>query len=132
MRKAVLTLAALSAPAALMPTAASATIDCAGLPAQALLSPGVTAASSITVPVGTGVTVAYCQVNLELSPGDPVIKIRVGLPLTGWNGKIQNLGGGGCVGAVGSVTGATNTSYVGSSTDTGHNNGSCEEAVNLD
>ena len=118
--------------ASLTPTAAFATIDCAGLPAQALLSPGVTAASSTTVPVGGSVTVAYCQVNLELSPGDPVIKIRVGLPLTGWNGKVRNTGGGGCVGSVGSVTTATNGGYVGSSTDTGHNNGSCEEAINLD
>ena len=39
-----------------------------------------------------------------------------------WNGKVQNLGGGGCSGSVGSVTGATNYGWVGSSTDTGHNN----------
>jgi len=61
------------------------------------------------------------------------IRLRVGLPLNGidggsggipgggaWNGKVQNLGGGGLVGSVGAVTGATNVRYVGSSTDSGH------------
>jgi len=66
------------------------------------------------------------------------VTIRVGLPLnsrdggTGgapgmgaWNGKTRNLGGGGCVGSVGSVTSATSTGYVGSSTDAGHVGGDC-------
>ena len=38
-----------------------------------------------------------------------------------WNGKIENIGGGGQVGSVGSTTSATNGGYVGSSTDGGHN-----------
>lgn len=38
-----------------------------------------------------------------------------------WNGAIENIGGGGLVGTVGSNTQATNGGYVGSSTDTGHN-----------
>jgi Tannase and feruloyl esterase len=38
-----------------------------------------------------------------------------------WNGKIENIGGGGDVGTVGSTTAATNGGYVGSSTDAGHN-----------
>ena len=42
-----------------------------------------------------------------------------------WNGKLRNLGGGGTVGSVGAVTAATNTNYVGSSTDSGHNNAFC-------
>lgn len=61
------------------------------------------------------------------------VMLRIGLPLntkdggTGgeigaWNGKVRNLGGGSLVGAVGSVTGATETGYVGSSTDSGHTN----------
>jgi hypothetical protein len=37
-----------------------------------------------------------------------------------WNGKIQNLGGGGLVGSLLSVTNATNGGYVGSFTDSGH------------
>ena len=39
----------------------------------------------------------------------------------GWNGKVENLGGGGDAGTIGSTTSATNGGYVGSSTDTGHN-----------
>ena len=39
-----------------------------------------------------------------------------------WNGKVENLGGGGLVGSVGSTTQSTNGGYVGSSTDGGHNN----------
>jgi hypothetical protein len=41
-----------------------------------------------------------------------------------WNGKIQNLGGGGLIGTVGATTGATNFGWVGSSTDGGHNTSS--------
>jgi hypothetical protein len=62
---------------------------------------------------------------------DQRIVLRVGLPLNGldggaggpqgaWNGKVQNLGGGGLVGNVGNVFNATNAGYVGSSTDSGH------------
>jgi Tannase and feruloyl esterase len=61
------------------------------------------------------------------------IGIRVGLPLnsldggTGgvqgaWNGKVQNIGGGGLAGALNPVTSATDAGYVGSHTDTGHPN----------
>jgi len=60
-----------------------------------------------------------------------MISIGIGLPLSladagtggvqgNWNGRIEDLGGGGYAGAVGSVTGATNFGCAGSSTDTGH------------
>lgn len=75
----------------------------------------------------------YCRVELKYLRE---INIRVGLPLnsadggTGgvegaWNGKIQNLGGGGFGGVLGAVTGPVNGGYVGSSTDTGHNSAWC-------
>ena len=51
-----------------------------------------------------------------------------------WNGRLQHLGGGGLVGSVGSTTSATDASYVGSSTDTGHTgaqNGSAEGGGNF-
>ena len=67
--------------------------------------------------------------------GRQLIILRVGLPnnalesgeggapgFGAWNGKQRNLGGGGLVGNVGGVTGATNTRYVGTSTDSGHSN----------
>jgi feruloyl esterase len=87
--------------------------------------------------VPAGANAAYCRVEFK-----PVreINIRIGLPLnsvdggTGgvegdWNGKIQNLGGGGFGGTLGAVTGATNAGYVGSSTDTGHNNAWCTNVL---
>jgi Tannase and feruloyl esterase len=40
----------------------------------------------------------------------------------GWNGKVENLGGGGLAGVLEPVTQATNAGYVGSSSDGGHNN----------
>src|SRR5881296_77721 len=92
---------------------------------------------------------ARCEINfIYSSRGGPEfgydageqqrVTIRVGLPLnsqdggTGgapglgaWNGRTRALGGGGCVGSVGSVTSATSTGYVGSSTDSGHIGGDC-------
>jgi pimeloyl-ACP methyl ester carboxylesterase len=61
------------------------------------------------------------------------MRIRVGLPLaavdggTGggvqgaWNGKVKSLGNGGFAGQVVAVNGSTDTGYVGTGTDTGHN-----------
>jgi hypothetical protein len=88
--------------------------------------------TSVLVPP-TGANAAYCRVDLKYHRE---INIRVGLPLgqadggTGgvqgaWNGKLRNLGGGGTVGTVGAVTAATNSGYVGSSTDGGHSNAFC-------
>ena len=115
------------------PTAASALPNCADLAAAAAMSPGVISVTSVVTPAA-GSNAAYCQVNLKQFHE---INIRVGLPLNSadggaggssqgaWNGRIQNLGGGGFAGSVGAVTGATNARYVGSSTDTGHNNTVC-------
>jgi hypothetical protein len=89
---------------------------------------------------GAPATVSYCRVDLAYSAGlagpkdgydegqQQSIGIRIGLPLrandgggrTAWNGKIQNLGSGGCMGYLGSVTQATNHGYVGSTSDGGH------------
>src|SRR5947207_6046194 len=68
----------------------------------------------------SGPNAAYCRVELKYLRE---INIRVGLPLnpadggTGgvqgaWNGKIQNLGGGGFAGTRGAVTGSVNDGYV--------------------
>ncbi|HEX5957754.1 MAG TPA: tannase/feruloyl esterase family alpha/beta hydrolase [Hyphomicrobiaceae bacterium] len=85
----------------------------------------------------SGQNAAYCLVELKYVRE---INIRIGLPLNSedggaggiqgaWNGKIQNLGGGGFAGSLGAVTGPTNTGYVGSSTDTGHNSAWCASAL---
>ncbi len=90
---------------------------------------------------------ARCEINfIYSSRGGPEfgydegerqrVTIRVGLPRNSrdggaggvegaWNGRTRALGGGGCVGSVGSVTSATSTGYVGSSTDSGHIGGDC-------
>jgi tannase/feruloyl esterase len=87
---------------------------------------------------GSGSNAPYCLVELKYLRE---INIRIGLPLNSadggvgggsegaWNGKIQNLGGGGFAGSLGPVTSATNTGYVGSSTDTGHNSAWCASAL---
>jgi hypothetical protein len=89
---------------------------------------------------GAPPTTAYCRVDFTYDSGRSDVKdgydegqkqaigIRVGLPLrpddggagNGWNGKIQNLGSGGCMGYLGSVTQATNHGYVGTASDGGH------------
>jgi len=102
----------------------------------------VLTATSVVVPAGVeppgpggpgGPYPAYCEVNLKLFPA---INIRVGLPLNSadggaggvegaWNGKLQNLGGGGFAGSVGNVRAPVKVGYVGSSTDTGHDETWC-------
>ena len=99
----------------------------------------------------SGTTAARCEANFIYSDrGGPAngyavgqnqrIGIRVGFPLnnadggTGgvqgaWNGKVRNIGGGGLQGNLSSITAATNTGYVGSNTDTGHQTGSPTFAV---
>jgi feruloyl esterase len=88
--------------------------------------------TSVLVPAA-GANAAYCRVELKSLRE---INIRVGLPLSAadggtggvqgaWNGKLRNIGGGGTVGSLAAVTSATNTRYVGSHTDGGHNNAVC-------
>lgn len=112
------------------------------------LNPSFTTLTTFVTPpptVPVPVPVPYCRVDFIVSErGGPEagyalgenqrVVLRVGLPAnsadggTGgtldgegaWNGRVQNLGGGGLVGNVGQVTAATNQRYVGSSTDSGH------------
>jgi Tannase and feruloyl esterase len=135
--------AALMGTAAFVPSSAMANPlpNCAGLAAQLLKNRDILSATS-AVQAAAGGNLSYCLVNITVSdlagpaagylPGQKqMIEIGVGLPLStadggsvgvhgNWNGRIQDLGGGGYAGAVGPVTGATNFGYVGSSTDTGH------------
>jgi feruloyl esterase len=110
--------------------------SCAELAERILEKRDVLAAASAVVPA-EGSTPAYCRVDFTVPEA---INIRVGLPLSvadggsggvrgAWNGKVQNLGGGGFVGAVGSVAGPVTSGFVGSSTDTGHSNAWCN-AIN--
>jgi feruloyl esterase len=125
-------LAAVLLVGALTPGDARALPSCADLPSRILAHSNTLAATSVITPA-SGATPSYCQVNFTQSRA---ISIRVGLPLSAadggtggvqgaWNGKVQNLGGGGYAGNVGSVAGPVTGGYVGSSTDTGHNAAWC-------
>jgi len=111
-------------------------------PTYGLAGNPLIASATSTLVAATGSNAAYCNVQLTYSAiadtaygyaqGEAqAIKLGIGLPVnttdggTGgaqgaWNGRIQNLGGGGLVGSVGATTAATNDGYVGSSTDGGH------------
>ena len=141
--------------AAALPTCSQLATDPAfGLVGNPLVTHVVPGSATSTLVAPSGGNAGYCRVDFIFSShGGPEfgyavgqqqrITLRVGLPLnnadggTGgvrgaWNGKTRNLGGGGCVGSVGSVTDATNTRYVGSSTDGGHVGGSCLFALTPD
>lgn len=100
---------------------------------------GVSKLSATVVPAAGGTRIAYCRVDFTYNSGkagpkdgydqgqSQAIGIRVGLPLRAddggsgaWNGRIENLGSGGCMGNLPNVTAATNAGYVGSSNDGGH------------
>jgi hypothetical protein len=149
MKRATVVVFSLLASSVLVPGTASALPTCsqlatdpsyglAGHPHVNLLTASLT---------GTGSSVR-CEVNFTFSSrGGPEfgyeegeqqqIRIRVGLPVSSvdggtggtaqgaWNGRTRGLGGGVCVGSVGSVTPATSAGYVGSSTDSGHVGASC-------
>jgi hypothetical protein len=131
------------ASAALIPSAVQAAQlpNCAGLAAILLATQDISAATSVVQPAA-GTHKSYCLVNITVSalsgPKDGYlsgqsqqIKVGIGLPLSAadggsggtqgdWNGRIEDLGGGGYAGSVGPVTGPTDAGYAGSSTDTGH------------
>jgi hypothetical protein len=127
----------LAIPLALVASSAVAEVSCNALNAHLasqLHVLQVTPATPLAAVTGT-----RCEANFIYSSRsgprhgyavgqDQRIVLRVGLPLNAvdnsgsslWNGKVQNLGGGGLAGNVGGVTNATNAGYVGSSTDSGH------------
>ena len=66
---------------------------------------------------------AFCRVSLTLMPtSDSDIKSEVWLPLSGWNGKFQEVGNGGWGGSIqyGALATAVRRGYAAASTDTGH------------
>lgn len=66
---------------------------------------------------------AFCRVSATLKPtSDSDIQIEVWLPVSGWNGKYEAVGGGGWAGAISysALGDALRGGYASSSTDTGH------------
>lgn len=75
---------------------------------------------------------AFCRVELTLKPSsDSDIKSEVWLPMSGWNGKFQEVGNGGWNGDLqfGEMADALRRGYATSSTDTGHAGGSASFAL---
>ena len=146
--------AALMASASFIPTAAQAAQPhCIDLAAQLLTNSDILPGAT-SVKISSPGILSYCQVNITVSdlagpengyqPGQKqMINVGIGLPLNAtdggsggvvgnWNGRIEDLGGGGYAGSVGAVTNATNAGYVGSSTDTGHTGFDGKFALNPD
>jgi hypothetical protein len=137
--------AAIWSTVAFIPSAAMATPlpNCAGLAAQLLKNSDILSATSAVQPA-TASDLSYCMVNITVSDlagvkdgylphQKQMIEITIGLPLNSadggsgavqgnWNGRIEDLGGGGYQGTVTllPLTTATDFGFVGSSTDTGH------------
>ena len=102
---------------------------------------GTEGVSSLTAEIvpADGIDAAYCRVQFIYNSGlsgpkdgydegqSQAIAIRIGLPLRpddggtiAWNGRIQNIGSGGCMGHLPGVTIATNAGFASASTDGGH------------
>jgi len=103
-----------------LPALASAQ-DCARV-ASTLKLPDTTITSATVVAAADGLP-AYCRVQLTLKPSsDSDIKTEVWMPMTGWNGKFQQVGNGAFAGSIqyGALKDALKRGYAAASTDTGH------------
>lgn len=75
---------------------------------------------------------AFCRVAATLEPSsDSDIKAEIWLPLSGWNGKFQQVGNGGWAGSIqyGPLAAAVRRGYAAASTDTGHVGGNAQFAA---
>ncbi len=75
---------------------------------------------------------AFCRVALTIAPShDSDIKSETWLPLSGWNGKFEEVGNGGWSGDIqyGALAEALRRGYAAASTDTGHAGGSASFAL---
>ena len=75
---------------------------------------------------------AFCRVFATLKPtSDSDIRVEVWLPVSGWNGKFEAVGGGGWAGAISysAMADAIRGGYATSSTDTGHQGASGKFAL---
>ena len=106
--------------AAFVPSIASAQ-DCARV-AATLKLPDATVTSARVVPAADSLP-AYCRIELTIKPSsDSDIKSEVWMPVSGWNGKFQQVGNGAFAGSIqyGALKEALKRGYAAASTDTGH------------
>src|SRR5579863_4307720 len=77
---------------------------------------------------------AFCRVTAVLthSPAGDRVKVWIGLPASGWNGRFQGTGGGGLSGGnPNAIAGPVGQGYAAGSTDTGHEGGSGSFALDV-
>lgn len=77
-----------------------------------------------TLDGGAGTGVAGCN-NIPAPAGNSPPIANNSCYIGNWNGKIESIGNGGFSGSVSSVTSATNTGFVGTSSDDGHSSNWC-------
>ena len=99
------------------------------VPAGAFVPPGPGGAAAAKAAAGLP---AFCRVRLTLKPSaDSDIKSEVWLPLSGWNGKFQQVGNGAWGGSIqyGPLGDGLRRGYAVASTDTGHGGSDASFAV---
>lgn len=85
------------------------------------------AIESAAVEPATATRPAFCRVAATLThpPAGDRIRVFIGLPITGWNGRFQGVGGGGFSGGnPNGVLAPVAEGYAAGATDTGHEGGS--------
>ncbi len=85
------------------------------------------AIESAAVEPATATRPAFCRVAAALThpPAGDRIRVFIGLPITGWNGRFQGVGGGGFSGGnPNGVLAPVAEGYAAGATDTGHEGGS--------
>jgi feruloyl esterase len=91
--------------------------------------PHTTVTSAATV-AATPAIPAHCDVKATARPtGDSEIKFQVWLPISGWNGKYQQVGNGGWAGSIPAPVEALRRGFAAAGTDDGHTGGSAEWAI---
>lgn len=114
---------------------------CARLASLSLPDASVTSAQAVPAgqfkpPAGAAAAYAdvpaFCRVTLTIKPSsDSDIKSETWLPLSGWNGKFEEVGNGGWNGDIqyGALAEGVRRGYATASTDTGHEGGSASFAL---
>ena len=115
--------------AALLAWPAVAQPTCESLAGLRLAHASVTAATTVAA---TASIPAHCAVQATARPtGDSEIKFELWLPVSGWNGKYEQVGNGGWAGTVpvGSLAGPLRRGFAAAGTDDGHSGGTAEWAI---
>src|SRR5215210_9178058 len=106
--------------------------SCASLTGLSL--PGTTVDDAVERPADA-TTPASCRVHLSVThpPAGDDVNVWVHLPLQGWNGRFQGVGGGGFVGgSEEDLAEALHDGYAAAATDAGHEGGDPSFALNDD